>query len=236
MSIFMDNFSRYLVIYFSLSVFLCGTAVFAEPLAGVSPDEQNIFLQEDNFEHIQFKRIKANNYIYQNQQLKIEVDNSASFLMMPFDHVKKISHVSFQWRSIGKPGVENKKHEEKRSGDDAVFKVALLLKADETLFNPLMPAWMKRVDKLLSVPSKEMIYLVADAKHAADQSWVNPYNDRVKMIAMKNSVDVNGWMKASYTFEHPVEVVGLWLMSDGDNTHSRFTTKVKNIVLKKYPL
>lgn len=213
-------------------LFLYGKLVFAEALLVDSSVEVNISLQEENFEHIKFKRIKANNYVFNNNQLNVEVDNSASFLMMPFDQMQTISQVSFQWRSINKPDIKSVAHEEKRNGDDAVFKVALLLKADDVLFNPLMPAWMKRVGKLLPLPSKEMIYLVAGAKHVAGQHWINPYNDRVKMIAMKNSVDVNGWTKASYTFEQPVEVVGLWLMSDGDNTHSKFTAKVKNIVLK----
>ncbi len=229
----MKIFSKYRVVLFALFLPLCGKVVFAESLVGDFPAQKNIPLLEEDFEHIQFKRIKENNYVYQDQQLKIEVDDSASFLMMPFDHVQKVSKVSFQWRSVGKPNIKNEKHEKKRNGDDAVFKLALLLKADDTLFNPLMPAWMKRVGKLLSLPSEEMIYLVAGAKHAAGERWINPYNDRVKMIAMKNDVDADGWLMASYAFDQPVEVVGLWLMSDGDNTGSKFTVRVKNIVLNK---
>ncbi len=231
--IHMEKISKYWIVLFALFLFLSGKVVFAESSAGDFPEQQNILLQKENFEHIQFKRIKANNYTYQDQQLKIEVDNSASFLMVPFDNVQKVSKVSFQWRSAGEPAIKNEEHEEKRNGDDAVFKLALLLRADDTLFNPLMPAWMKRVDKLLSLPSEEMIYLVVGAKHAAGERWINPYNDRVKMIAMKSDVNADGWLRASYTFDQAVEVVGLWLMSDGDNTGSKFTTKVKNIVLKE---
>ena len=72
--------------------------------------------------------------------------------------MQKVSKVSFQWRSAGEPAVKNEEHEGKRNGDDAVFKLALLLRADETLFNPLIPSWMKRVDKLLSLPSEKVIY------------------------------------------------------------------------------
>jgi len=229
----MRNIFRCGLAQISFFLFLYGKLLFAEPSLVDSPVEVNISLQEKNFEHIQFRRIKANNYIYQNQQLNIEVDNSASFLMMPFDRVQKVRQVSFQWHSAGGPDIKNEEHEEKRNGDDAVFKLALLLRANDSLFNPLMPAWMKRVDKLLSLPSQEMIYLVVGAKHAAGEGWINPYNDRVKMVAMKSDVNVGGWLKASYTFDQPVEVVGLWLMSDGDNTGSKFTVRVKNIVLNK---
>ena len=235
----MKKVSRYIVAQTGLIIVLYGSIVSAGSLAEVAEStsaEKNISLRSENFEHIKFKRIKANNYTFQNQQLKIDVDNSASFLMMPFDQVQVISQISFQWRNIGEPTIRSAEHEEKRDGDDSVFKVALLLKADEpsfnSSFNPLIPSWMKRVDKLLSLPSEEMVYLVVGAKHAAGQHWLNPYNDRVKMVAMKNKIGSNGWVNASYTLKRPVEVVGLWLMSDGDNTHSKFTTTVKNIVIK----
>ncbi len=197
---------------------------------------QVILLQADNFEHIVFKRIKANHHDYQNQQLQIEVDGSASFLMKPFDHVRQISHVSFEWRSDGRPQIKNAQHEEQRAGDDAVFKLGLLLKTDDALPsplpNPFLPSWMKRVDELLKFPSENMIYLVVDAKHAANVQWTNPYNRRVTMIAIDSFNDKQGWWQSSYDFEVPVNVVALWLMSDGDNTDSRFTAYIKNIKIE----
>ena len=234
----MKKVSRYFVVQTGLIIVLYGSIVSTESLAEVAEStsaEKNISLRTENFEHIKFKRIKANNYTFQNQQLKINVDNSSSFLLMPFDQAQVINQISFQWRSIGEPAIRSAEHEEKRDGDDAVFKVALLLKADKrsftSAFNPLIPAWMKHVDKLLTLPSEEMVYLVVGAKHAAGQHWVNPYNDRVQMVSMKNKIGSNGWVNASYTFKRPLEVVGLWLMSDGDNTHSKFTATVKNIVV-----
>lgn len=197
-------------------------------LLAATPAEA-ISLQADNFEHIQFKKIKANRYTYHDQQLQIEVDRSASFLMIPFDTVKKINKVSFEWRSEGTLHTENSKHEEKRKGDDAVFKLGLLLKTDDSLFNPFLPSWMKRVNGLLKFPSENMIYLVVDAKHAAGEQWINPYNRRVTMISVESFADKQGWQQSSYRFEQPLDVVALWLMADGDNTHSSFTAHIKNI-------
>jgi hypothetical protein len=197
---------------------------------------QVILLQADNFEHIVFRRIKANHHDYQNQQLQIEVDGSASFLMKPFNRVRQISRVSFAWRSDGRPQINNAQHEKQRAGDDAVFKLGLLLETDnalaDTLPNPFLPAWMKRVEKLLKFPSENMIYLVVDAKHAAGEQWINPYNRRVTMVAIDSLKNKQGWRQSSYRFEKPVNVVALWLMSDGDNTNSRFTAYIKNIKIE----
>jgi len=193
---------------------------------------ENIVLQADDFEHIQFKKIRASTYTFHDQLLQIDVDKSASFLMLPFDEVKKIDRVSFEWRSEGRLQIDSPQHEEQRNGDDAVFKLGLLQKSEDSFLNPFLPPWMKRVEALLKYPSENMINLVAAAKHAPGEQWPNPYNKRVTTIAVGSVSSGQGWMKASYQFAQPVDVVGLWLMADGDNTGSSFSTYVKNISIE----
>jgi hypothetical protein len=193
---------------------------------------ENIVLQADDFEHIQFKKIRASTYTFHDQVLQIDVDKSASFLMLPFDDVKTINRVSFEWRSEGAPLIESAQQEEQRNGDDAVFKLGLLQKSEDSSLNPFLPAWMKRVEALLKFPSENMINLVAAAKHSPGEQWPNPYNKRVTTIAVGSVSSGQGWMKASYQFAQPVDVVGLWLMADGDNTDSSFSTYIKNIKIE----
>jgi hypothetical protein len=84
----------------------------------------------------------------------------------------------------------------------------------------------------LKFPSEKMINLVVAAKHASGEQWPNPYNKRVTTIAVGSVSSGQGWMKASYQFAQPVDVVGLWLMADGDNTSSSFSTYIKNISIE----
>ncbi len=188
-------------------------------------------LQAGVFEHIQFAKITANKYVFNDDELTIEVDNSASFLMMPFDKVRTIEKVTFKWRSQGELKTRNAHHEKHRDGDDAYLKLGLLLKTDAAWPNPFAPKWLKRVEKLLKYPSERMINLVAGAKHKPGEHWVGPYNKRIKMISVYSVADDSGWQLASYQFDEPVEVVALWVMADGDNTNSNFMTKVKDIKL-----
>lgn len=201
-------------------------------LSAATPTEV-ILLQADNFEHVQFKKIKANRVAYQEQRVQIDVDDSASILMLPFEMVKPINKVSFEWRSEGVPLVKDSQHELKRSGDDAVFKLGLLLQTDDESINPFAPSWLKQVRELLTFPSEEMIYLVVGAKHPAGERWVSPYNKRVMMISVASKDVGEGWRQSSYQFEQQQDVVALWLMADGDNTHSAFAVSIKNIVLEK---
>ena len=206
-----------------------------------APDDLSLF--ENNYTHIQFGRIKANQYEFDKRILKSKVDGSASFLMKAFESVRPVRRVSFKWRSDQLPKVKDAAQEKQRVGDDAVFKVGLLLKAENGIDNPLIPKWMRQVKALLNYPSENMIYLVADSKHAAGEQWPNPYNRRVTMIAM-SAADIEsklesridgefeeGWQQASYRFGEAVEVVAIWLMADGDNTGSSFTSYVKDIQL-----
>ena len=202
------------------------SVVSAETLTDV------ISLQEENFEHIKFSQIKPNRHLFLNQQLQINVNESASFLMQAFDHARSVKHVSFEWRSDGYPKTKNALDEEQKLGDDAVFKLGLLLKTGESISNPFIPKWMKHVDALLNFPSEEMIYLIADAKHAIGDQWINPYNERVTMISIESIENKQDWKLAHYEFDAPVDVVAIWLMADGDNTRSRFTTYIKNIKIE----
>ena len=215
--------------FFVLFVML---SLLSENLLFAASQAEVISLQGDDFEHIQFRKIKANHYSNHDQVLQIDVDSSASFLMNPFDAVKQVNKVSFEWRSKGTLQIKNAQHELKKDGDDAVFKLGLLLETDDSLLNPFLPSWMKRVEQLLNFPSEYMIYLVADAKHAPGRQWLNPYNKRVTMISLSSVPDHKGWMKASYRFKQPVKVVAIWLMADGDNTQSSFTTHIKNIKIE----
>ena len=215
----------------STFIFILVTAIIQTNAIAIDSSSSTISLQSKNFEHIEFSRIPPNHHLFHNQQLQITVNEGASFLMQAFDHVKKVKRVSFEWQSEGLPSIKNARTEEQKSGDDAVFKLGLLLKTDESILNPFIPKWMKRVDTLLNFPSEEMIYLVANAKHATGEQWANPYNKRVTMIAM-DVREKQGWHYASYQFKTPVDVVGLWLMSDGDNTHSSFTARIKNIKIE----
>jgi hypothetical protein len=197
-----------------------------------APVVESIALQAENFEPIQFKKIPANKYSYDKGVLKIEVDASASFLMLPFDTVKKIKKVSFEWRAEGAPLIKNAQHELQRNGDDAVFKLGLLLKSEDESINPFVPSWLKQVRQQLKFPSEEMIYLVVGAKHAPGERWISPYNRRITMISVASQSDESGWQKSSYVFDKSQDAVALWLMADGDNTHATFSVSIKNIVLE----
>jgi hypothetical protein len=189
-------------------------------------------LQFTDFEHITFSRIPANEVTVSDETIRLNVNHSASFLMASFDKVRPVSAVSIRWRSKGRPAVLDRAHEEQKAGDDAVVKLGLLLRSDESGFRPFLPAWMQRVQSKLKYPSQYMYYLVADSRHSAGERWLSPYNRRITMLSMHNTGQDDGWNISEMQLDMPLEVVAVWLMADGDNTGSAFTTEVSSIELR----
>ena len=239
----MDEFMNRLTSTLALLVLLQVSPAMADPAAvvigaasvaaDVCADSERCYRAEfSELQHIEFSRIPANLVKIEDGAVTFSVMKSASFLMQGFDRVMPVKQVDMSWRSEGVPAVQDAGKEKQKAGDDAVVKLGLLLKADQERFNPFLPAWMKQVRDKLSYPSEMMIYLVADSRHDAGLRWSNPYNERATMVSMTDEPSGDGWYRSKVAFDEPVEVVAVWLMSDGDNTGSSFVTTVREIVLR----
>lgn len=201
--------------------------------ADICADSDQCYRAEfSGLQHIEFGRIPANEISISDGAVTLNVMKSASFLMQGFDQVMPVKQIDMSWRSEGGPALRDAGQEKQKAGDDAVVKLGLLLRAEKERFNPFLPRWMKQVREGLSYPSEMMIYLVADSRHDAGQRWANPYNERITMVSMLDVQTGDGWYQSSIEFDEPVDVVAIWLMSDGDNTGSSFVTTVREIILR----
>ena len=193
-----------------------------------------IFFDQQNFRHIQFKRITPNTVNYTKGRIIFQVNQTASFLVFSFDSIHLISHVSFQWKAAGQLKKLSVEHEASREGDDAWIRVGLILKSESDFVDPIGPRWIRKTMETLKFPSDKMIFLIPGAKHAPGEIWLNPYSRRVKMIALGSIGLQDGWRTSEYHFTTPQKTVGILLMADGDNTKSAFTAEIKNLFID-YP-
>ena len=192
---------------------------------------EEITLDSKNTTHITFKRIKPNNFSFKEDFLTIQVNKSASFLLLPFENTKKVNEISFQWKKQGVININDGVREETRKGDDAYLRVVLIIEGGNTLKNPLVPKWVKKVRKTLRYPSDKMICIVPGSRHKDGQHWKSPYSKDVEIIAVGSITKKDGWNFSEHKFENSQTVVGLWIMADGDNTQSTFTSKLKSLTL-----
>jgi len=194
---------------------------------------EQIVLDKNNFEHIHFKRIKPNQVRFNDDAIHFDVNKSASFLLLAFDDIRDIRTVSFQWKADGMLNKNSIEHEKSRKGDDAWLRVGLIIEGQpDHVPEPLLPRWMKQVRQTLKHQSGKMVYLIPDALHSPGETWKSPFSSDVDMISVDSS-DLDGaWKQASYEFTIPQQVVGLWIMADGDNTGAIFESQLRNLVVE----
>lgn len=192
---------------------------------------EEIMPDNKNTTHIIFKRIEPNNFYFKEDYLTIQVNNSASFLLLPFKDIKQVSSISLQWKKQGEINTKDAQHEETREGDDAYLRMGLVIEGEPIFNNPLAPKWVKQVRETLHHSSDNMIYLVAGSHHKSGQRWESPYSNNVEIIALGSNTKEDGWNFSEYKFENSLSVVGLWIMADGDNTQSTFTSMLKALTL-----
>lgn len=190
-----------------------------------------INLEGKDITHVTFKRIAQNTFDVKDNVLTFRVDKSSSFLLVPFENVTEVNKISFQWKKQGVINVKDAQHEETRQGDDAYLRVGLILEGQASLMNPLEPKWVKTVRETLHHPSDKMIYMTPGSRHQNGQHWRSPYSNDVEIIAVASKTNPDGWNLSEYTFEETQSVVGLWIMADGDNTQSTFTSELKALTL-----
>lgn len=192
---------------------------YAEPLS----------LDPSGYEVITFEGIPATKYETKDGMLIASVDGSSSILMKAFKRIKRVQKVSIQWQSVGAINIKDHKQRITKDGDDAFFRVGLIVSGEAPLIPFFAPAWIKKTRSILKLPSDKMIYLTLGVD--AEKRWKSPYSDSIEAVGMESKAIDNGWMQSDISFASELELVGLWLFADGDNTKSQFVTKIRKINL-----
>jgi hypothetical protein len=202
-------------------------------LAATHSIAEQIVLDQDNFQHIQFRRIQPTTITFTPHAIRFDVNKSSSFLLLAFDDIKTVRRVAFEWRADGMLNKNSAAQEKMRTGDDAWLRVGLIVSGQPDLVpEALLPSWMRQVRDVLKFPSDSMIYLIPDARHAPGETWGSPYHSHIEMISVPSQQIDKDWKRVSYPLSTPLQSVGLWIMADGDNTASIFSSQLRNLVIE----
>ena len=188
-------------------------------------------LERSNFKPIMFKNIPETRYLLEAGVLSATVDRSAGAWVQAFQEPTPVKEIRWQWQADGRPGVRDKEHEASKAGDDAVWRIGLMIQGPKPFIPFFASSWIKQVAEIMKYPSDRMLYLVSDARHAADQKWQSPYSSSIENWAVASTPRSDGWQDVRLVFPQAETVVGIWLMADGDDTKSQFQTRLRKLEL-----
>jgi hypothetical protein len=185
-----------------------------------------------DFRPIVFDGIPATLYERSGEELKMTVNKSSSFILRPFDKPRSVSGVTFAWRSEGELKMKDVATERTKAGDDTRLRICLLISGEEPLIPFFAPAWVKAIRDAMKLPADKLHCLVAGSLAKPGETWPSPYDDSIELEAVGSTIDGKGWHRVDAKLARPIDVVGLWIMADGDDTGSEFTTWLKDLVLR----
>lgn len=194
--------------------------------------ELEVNLDPAEFHAITFDKIPPTIYARADGGLKMVVAKSSSFLVQAFVAKRSVGAVSFEWRTDGALAVSDAAVEKTKDGDDGRLKIGLMLAGKAPTIPFFASAWIKDVRDFLKLPSDHLDVLIVGTKSPPGTKWSSPYADSMEYFALGGDALTGGWQRSQFKFAKPVEVVGLWLMADGDNTASTFTTWLRNLRLQ----
>lgn len=174
--------------------------------------------------------------------IRATVDGSASGIAQKLDiPVYPGAKLTWRWRADAMPA---KADIRTKQFDDAPVRIALAFDGDGAKLT-VQDHLHRELARLVSgreLPFATLMYTWGDDKFAADEVIANPYTGRIRSVVVeRGEANLGRWQTYSRDIakdyekafgEPPGRLIGIAIMSDGDNTQSKFTAWYGDIRLE----
>lgn len=188
-------------------------------------------LMLDQYRHVTFKKIVETKYSQDGNGLKAEVDGSSSFLLGAFSAPRTIKTLRWTWKFAGNLMVGSAAALAAKQGDDAMLRIGLIKEGNAPLVPFFAPSWTEAIRNHMKLPGDELTFFIAGGPAKPGAKWVSPYTNSMRLVQVESVLQPDGWMLVNHTMAVPIKTVGLWIMSDGDNSGSKFTIWLKDLTI-----
>jgi hypothetical protein len=190
-----------------------------------------------NWTEAAYRGIPPNRVTVENGALSIDVRDSASPLIYRFDRPLRLTGFSVEASWSGELEIPAGVMQGGDGADDFVLKLGLVVAGDRTLgwFERRVAAdWLLRLYELAPKDGgieNVRFYSTTRQRDLIGTSRTHPlskllYEERIAYLAHP------GPFSLSRSFGDPIETLGLWIASDGDDTESELQVKIHGILLK----
>lgn len=187
---------------------------------------------------LEYSKIRPNTVEFssgENSLLKVKVDNSASPLVYKLNKSLLVKSLSFKGKIIGKLNLQHKNQGEV-GADDFAVKVGVVVEGKKTLNfvqKMISPRWIKELYSLgggnIGIDHIEF-FNISNTKLNWQQR-THPLSNLI--IENITGVKDSGDFDISYNFDKPLNVIAVWVSSDGDDTKSKYEIEFNEIKLEE---
>ena len=190
----------------------------------------------DRWSALSFNRIPANGVSTSDGVLHIAVNRSASPLVYKLEQPLRITGITVVARWSGSLQIPRDVVQGDEGADDFVLKLGIVEAGERTLNwiqRRIAADWIKQLFRLApegtGVNRINFLSTTQD-KSQLGSSRTHPLNDLLHEMRI-TWLDGPGDFEMTYRFDAPVETLGLWVSSDGDDTGSTFDLYIERITL-----
>jgi len=185
---------------------------------------------------LSYRYIAANRVAVNSGTLHIAVDKSASPLIYKLEEPLKVVAVTLDANWAGGLQIPPNAIQGEDGADDFVLKLGIVESGDRTLNwlqRRIAADWVRQLFKL--APADTGIKRINFLSTTQQQGLVgsargHPLSELLYETRVTHLPSV-GEFSMSYRFPEPVDVLGLWISADGDDTLSTFDLQIRRITL-----
>lgn len=199
----------------------------------------SISCEDSRWVHLNFENKNPTTYECQKDEWYIKVKNSASARILVLEDPIAWKAFSFDWQLVaGSIETKSSQIERTKKGDDFILRIGLILHGPKPWIPFFAASWIKKVGALLKHPSDRMDYYVISPHSHSDSMWLSPYTTSIRNFAVNAPIPsvypLNTWSHVRKQIEIS-KIVGIWWMSDGDDSQSTFELRVRNFKFDSVP-
>lgn len=197
---------------------------------------ETVSFSKDKWTKLKYPNIKQNLVEFNQQSMTINVDQSSSPLIYPFDKPGQFKEIKIDADIIGTLNLDNNKLQGVKGNNDFTLRIGLVYQGDKKLGfmkRTVAPAWVKKLFSLIpkntGVSHVRFFNVFQDKRLESDK----PYKKKPKFFFHSYDIEQvnNGKIKAKIKVPSDKKILGLWINSDGDDTKSKFKVKINKLNL-----
>lgn len=185
-----------------------------------------------NWESVSYDGIKPNSYSQSSDGLKIKVDKSSSPLVLKLNAPKQVSAIKIRAKLEG--SINYQASPGSKSSDDFPLRLGLITKGKNNLNffqRSFAPNWVIKLSKLGEEYGgfgriQTYLFYLTPPDFSEREHPLSEYFYEIKAEPFKSNE-----LDAKIALDAPLEVIGIWLSSDGDDTKSSFTVSLLELRL-----
>lgn len=191
-------------------------------------------LSSTDWVELKYKNIKPNQVTFEDSQIKIQVNQSASPLIHRLKVPMKIN--GFDLKVSIKGQILNSRGDV--FGEDSFFRLGFVATGKKTLnwWQKKMAAnWVLQLFSMAPAGvglDKIYFYNLSSFGEQLGKSRIHPQSDLMHEEVIAITSENKELLEVNHLLQKPLEIVALWLSSDGDDSKSQFKVSIQKIALK----